>query len=99
MTQRFELITDHSALRWLKSLNVDDQKGRRYRWIEALQPFDFEVIHKAGRSKELSMADFLSRVDGNGDCSSKGMANTASAQDSKEVLGKALKERVKKVQS
>ena len=58
----FDLITDHRALRWLSTLDAHDQNGRRGRWIEQLQQYDINPIHKAGKSPELSMADYLSRV-------------------------------------
>ena len=58
----FDLITDHRALCWLNTLDANDQKGRRGRWIELLQQYDINPIHKAGKSPELSMADYLSRV-------------------------------------
>lgn len=62
----FTLITDHSAVRFMKTLNANDEKGRRGRWVEYLQQFDMELIHRAGASKELSVADYLSRVSYNG---------------------------------
>ena len=37
-------------------------RGRRGRWIEFLQNFDIQFIHRSGKSPELSMADYLSRV-------------------------------------
>ena len=64
----FDLITDHRALRWLNSLSMEDERGRRGRWMEFLQQFPLNPIHKSGKSPELSMADFLSRVTGCGDC-------------------------------
>ncbi len=62
LSRKFTLITDHNALRWLKSLNIHDEKGRRGRWMEFLDQFEMEDIHKPGRSPELSMADYLSRI-------------------------------------
>ena len=62
LSREFELITDHSALRWLNTLDVNDVKGRRGRWIEFLQQFQFQSYHRPGKSPELSMADYLSRV-------------------------------------
>ena len=53
--QRFDLITDHRALTWInESLNE--------RWLEFLQQYPFNPIHRAGKSPELAMADYLSRV-------------------------------------
>ena len=44
----FQLITDHSALRWLHTMEA---KGRLARWINImdLQEFDFSVVHRADR--------------------------------------------------
>ena len=36
--------------------------GRRERWLEFLQQYPFNPIHCAGKSPELAMADYLSRV-------------------------------------
>ena len=58
----FDLITDHKALLWLRTLDMTDERGRRGRWLEILQQYEFSPIHKAGRSKEMAMADYLSRV-------------------------------------
>ena len=60
----FDLITYHRALRWLNTLDAHDQNGRRGRWIE--QQYDINPIHKARKSPELSMADYLSRVGADG---------------------------------
>ena len=62
LTKRFNLITDHQAVRWLTGMNIHDEKGRRGRWIEFLQNFDIRLMHRSGKSPELSMADYLSRV-------------------------------------
>ena len=58
----FDLITDHKALLWLQTLDMTDERGRRGRWLELLQQYDFKIIHKTGRSQEMTMADYLSRV-------------------------------------
>ena len=62
----FDLITDNQALQWLDTLDINDRKGRRARWLEYLQEFDIKSIHKSGKSPELSIADFLSRVRADG---------------------------------
>lgn len=62
LSRKFTLITDHTALKWLKSLNPHDEKGRRGRWIEFIQQYEFQVIHKSGKSPEMAMADYLSRL-------------------------------------
>ena len=54
---RFTVITDHSALTWLMSLN--EPTGRLARWSLYLQTFTFEVIHRKGLKH--SNVDVLSR--------------------------------------
>ena len=56
-TEHFTLITDHSALVWLKTCQP---KGRIGRWIMKLLPYQFTVIHKPGRIH--SNVDALSRL-------------------------------------
>ena len=58
----FVLVTDHVALKWLNSLVVDEVRGWRARWIEYLQHFQMNPIHRPGASPELRMASYLSRV-------------------------------------
>jgi hypothetical protein len=53
----FTLRTDHKPLEWLAT--VSDANGRRGRWIDMLQDFDFKIVHRAG-SKHAN-ADALSR--------------------------------------
>ena len=61
--QRFDLTTDHRALTWInESLELNNVFGRRGRWLEFLQQYPFNPIHRAGKSPELAMADYLSRV-------------------------------------
>ena len=55
--RRFVLRTDHSALQWLYSFK--EPEGQTARWLEMLQEFDFEVIHRRGRDH--GNADALSR--------------------------------------
>jgi RNase H-like domain found in reverse transcriptase/Reverse transcriptase (RNA-dependent DNA polymerase) len=45
--RKFKVITDHSALKWLKK---NAHKGKKARWFEEIQEYDFEVIHKEGKS-------------------------------------------------
>ena len=45
---------------------MEDCRGRRARWLEVLQQYEITPIHKAGKSKELAMADYLSRVGADG---------------------------------
>ena len=53
----FTLVTDHLALKWLKTV---EPKGRIGRWILKLQPYHFTIIHKPGRIH--SNVDALSRL-------------------------------------
>ena len=57
--QKFTVQTDHRALRWLHQMK--ESNSRLTRWSLALQPFRFEVIHRAGRQH--ANADALSRID------------------------------------
>lgn len=55
--RNFTLRTDHKALTWL--MGYSELHGMIGRWLTALQGYDFEVIHRAGRLH--SNADSLSR--------------------------------------
>src|SRR3954454_18919398 len=55
----FELITDHSALKWLQTAKMPS--GRRARWIMELQQYDFTIKHRPG--KQNANADALSRIE------------------------------------
>ena len=44
---KFTIVTDHSALRWL---NTIEPKGRPARWLMDLQEFKFSIQHRAGTS-------------------------------------------------
>ena len=70
--KKFKLITDHHALRWLRSLNPENETGRRGRWLDLLQQFEMEIVAKKGKSPEMSIADFLSRVTLSGSCTNQG---------------------------
>ena len=54
---KFIVITDHSALKWLMTIN--DPTGRLARWSLYLQAYDFEIIHRKG--KKHTNVDALSR--------------------------------------
>ena len=56
-TTYFVLVTDHYALKWLRTA---EPKGRIARWILKLQPYNFEIVHKPGRIH--SNVDALSRL-------------------------------------
>lgn len=55
--RRFVLRTDHASLKWL--LNFRHPEGQIARWLQKLQEYDFEIVHRAGRSHV--NADALSR--------------------------------------
>jgi hypothetical protein len=56
-TTQFYLITDHSALQWLRTSEL---KGRRARWILRLEPYNYTIIHRPGRKH--NNADAMSRM-------------------------------------
>ena len=58
VTRTFVVITDHSALKSLRT--VINPTGRRARWIMKLQQYDFKVQHRSGRSNR--NADAMSRL-------------------------------------
>jgi hypothetical protein len=53
----FTLRTDHKPLEWLAI--VSDAHGRRGRWIDMLQDFNFKIVHQPGMRH--ANADALSR--------------------------------------
>ena len=55
--QRFVVRTDHASLRWL--LNFRQPEGQVARWLQKLQEYDFEIVHRTGKSHV--NADALSR--------------------------------------
>lgn len=55
--RKFLISTDHVSLRWL--LSFKDLEGQLARWLERLQQYEFEVIHRKGQSHK--NADGLSR--------------------------------------
>lgn len=49
--QPFVIVTDHKPLLGLRKIPIDnDRTGRRARWALELNPFEWTVIHKDGRS-------------------------------------------------
>lgn len=56
--QKFKIITDHAALKWL--LGLKDPSSRLTRWSIKLSEFDYEIIHKPGVKH--GNADALSRI-------------------------------------
>ena len=57
----FIVRTDHSALRWMMTLN--DPTGRLMRWRLRLLEFDYEVVYRPGRVHQVP--DYLSRLERN----------------------------------
>ena len=55
--QRFVVRTDHASLKWL--FNFCQPEGQVARWLQKLQEYQFEVVHRAGKSH--MNADVLSR--------------------------------------
>jgi hypothetical protein len=56
--RKFTIRTDHAALQWLR--RIPSPVGQQARWLEQLEEFDFDVIHRAGRQH--TNADALSRI-------------------------------------
>ena len=57
--ERFEIFTDHMALKWL--LDMQHPRPRLARWLLELQDFDFSVNYAPGDSDMLTVPDALSR--------------------------------------
>ena len=55
--KHFLALTDHISLKWLKS--IKDTKGRLGRWSLLLQPYNYDIKHKSGKTN--TNADCLSR--------------------------------------
>ncbi|GBC27058.2 enzymatic polyprotein, putative [Rhizophagus irregularis DAOM 181602=DAOM 197198] len=58
INRKFEVVTDHAALKGLMTAKVP--KGKRSRWVMELEQYDFEITHRPG--KENKNADALSRI-------------------------------------
>ena len=58
---QFKIVSDHKALASVLTPNKGNNtfSSRLTRWVDRLLPFDFQVVHVAGRT--LGMADYLSR--------------------------------------
>ncbi|KAL5464015.1 hypothetical protein EMCRGX_G032972, partial [Ephydatia muelleri] len=54
----FILRTDHSSLQWIYSMK--EPEGQLARWLEQIQEFDVEVVHRRGKCHQ--NADALSRL-------------------------------------
>ena len=56
--RKFKIVTDHSALQWLH--NFKDPDALTAHWLEKLAAFNYEVVHRPGKS--IGHADGLSRI-------------------------------------
>ena len=56
--RHFVIRTDHGSLTWLRSFR--NPEGQLARWLEQLQEYDFDIVHRPG-CKHLN-ADALSRI-------------------------------------
>lgn len=56
--RHFQVRSDHGSLTWLR--NFKEPEGQLARWLEQLQEFDFDIIHRPGRLHK--DADALSRI-------------------------------------
>ena len=52
--RKFTVRSDHSALQWL--FNFRNPDGQIARWIQKLQEYDFDVIHRRGTSHQNAAA-------------------------------------------
>ena len=64
----FTLRTDHSSLQWIYSMK--EPEGQLARWLEQIQEFDFEVVHRRGSCHQ--NVDALSRLHNLGESESPG---------------------------
>ena len=55
--RKFIVRTDHAALQWLQ--RTPEPIGQQARWLECLQEFDYQIVHRHGRNH--TNADALSR--------------------------------------
>ena len=56
--KHFTLLTDHGSLTWLARFK--EPEGQLARWLEKLQEYDFEILHRPGKRHQ--NADALSRL-------------------------------------
>ena len=56
--RQFKLRTDHGSLVWIR--NFKEPEGQLARWLEQLEEFDFEIVHRRGKLH--NNADALSRL-------------------------------------
>ena len=58
--EKFEIVTDHAALKWLTTLG-ETGSGRLVRWALYLQAFDYQIKHRPGIAH--ANVDALSRIE------------------------------------
>ena len=46
--KKFQIVIDHRALQWL--LNFKDPDGLTARSLEKLAAFEYEIVHRSGKS-------------------------------------------------
>ena len=56
--RRFKLRTDHSSLLWLRRFK--EPEGQLAHWLEQLEEYDFEIVHRQGKLH--NKADAMSRL-------------------------------------
>ncbi|POM59836.1 putative Transposase [Phytophthora palmivora] len=56
--RKFEIVTDHAALKWL--MTRTELAGRLHRWSLTLQEYEFEILYRGGTTNVV--ADALSRA-------------------------------------
>ncbi|KAL7293051.1 hypothetical protein TKK_0013495 [Trichogramma kaykai] len=77
----FTVITDHSALTWLK--NLKDPTGRLARWALQMQQWQFRVIHRKGSM--MKVPDALSRMHDENSVASEEITEVAALSFTQEV--------------
>ena len=60
LSKPFIILSDHGALRYVNSLR--DSSHKLARWLNFLMQYNFEVFHRPGNSKDMLIADILSRI-------------------------------------
>ena len=58
MVKRFQVVTDHHSLKYL--MTQPNLSKRQAWWVEFLAEFDFEIVHRPGKSNVV--VDALSRL-------------------------------------
>ena len=56
--KKFKIFTNYAVLKTL--MNHENLSGRRYRWMEKLNEYNFDIEYRSG--KKMEQADCLSRI-------------------------------------